>query len=70
MIQRVDRPPDARSGLAGNATWIRREQWVLHDKLMVVLDDDDVRLMVKNKPASYNPVEVVRQNIEDFRLGV
>ena len=41
-----------------------------NDKLMVVLEDDDVRLMVKNKLAGYNPVEVVRQNIEDFRLGV
>jgi hypothetical protein len=69
VIQRVDRPLDARNGLVENGKWIRREQWVLHDKLMVVLDHDDVRLMVKNKLAGYDPVEVVRQNIEDFRLG-
>jgi hypothetical protein len=60
----------ARNGLDNNGKWIRREQWVLHDKLIVGLDDDDVFQMVRTKLAGGDPAELVRQKIEDFRLGI
>jgi hypothetical protein len=60
----------ARSDLDRTGKWIRREQWVLHDKLIVALDDDDVIQMVKTKLVGGDPAELVRQKIEDFRLGM
>lgn len=47
----------------------RREQWVLHRKMVVVLNDADVRQMFEFRAAGQDPSEVIRQKIEDFRLG-
>jgi hypothetical protein len=52
------------------ARWICREQWVQHGKLIVGLHDEDVRQMVKTRLAGNDPAELVRQKIEDFRLGI
>ena len=60
----------ARKELNRTGVWIRREQWVLHDKLIVGLDDDDVLLTLKTKLVGGDPTELVRQKIEDFRLGI
>jgi hypothetical protein len=60
----------ARRELDETATWICREQWVQHNKLIVGIHDDDVRQMVETKLAGNNPAELVRQKIEDFRLGI
>jgi hypothetical protein len=59
----------ARTELDATATWICREQWVQHNKLIIGINDDDVRQMVENKLAGKDPAELVRQKIEDFRLG-
>ena len=50
------------------ARWICREQWVQHNKLIIGLDDDDIRQMVTTKTAGGDPAELIRQKIEDFRL--
>jgi hypothetical protein len=50
--------------------YVLREQWVLHDKLIVVLTDSDVRQMLSDKREGGDPAEVIRQKIEDFRLSV
>ncbi|MFF5701574.1 hypothetical protein ACFY7H_03605 [Streptomyces sp. NPDC012794] len=47
-----------------------REQWVLHDKMIVVLSDADVSQMLSDKKAGADPTELIRQKIEDFRLSV
>lgn len=47
----------------------RREQWVLHRKMIVVLNDADLRQMLEFREAGQDPSEVIRQKIEDFRLG-
>jgi hypothetical protein len=59
-------------GIAMNDTakWICREQWVQHNKLIIGLDDDDVRQMLVTKMADGDPAELIRQKIEDFRLGI
>lgn len=60
----------ARTELNATATWVCREQWIQHNKLIIALDDDDVRQMVESKIAGKDPAELVRQKIEDFRLGI
>jgi len=42
----------------------------MHGKLIVGLHDDDVRQMVRTRLADNDPAELVRQKIEDFRLGI
>ena len=59
----------ARTELDATATWICREQWVQHNKLIIGINDDDVRQMVASKIAGKDPAELVRQKIEDFRLA-
>jgi hypothetical protein len=47
----------------------RREQWVMHRKMIVTLNDADMRQMFKTHAGGQDPAEVIRQKIEDFRLG-
>ncbi len=60
----------ARRDIDKTARWICREQWVQHSKLIVGLSDDDVIQMVRTRMAGNDPAELVRQKIEDFRLGI
>ena len=60
----------ARKDLGQNARWTCREQWVQHSKLIVGLSDEDVIQMVRTKVSGGDPAELVRQKIEDFRLGI
>ena len=60
----------ARRDIDQTARWICREQWVQHSKLIVGLSDDDVIQMVRTRMAGNDPAELVRQKIEDFRLGI
>jgi hypothetical protein len=50
------------------ATWICREQWAQNGKMIVSLNDDDVRQMITTKLTGGEPTDMVRQKIEDFRL--
>lgn len=59
-----------RIGMGTSARWTSREQWVLHDKLIVSLNDDDIRQMLLSKQSGTEPSEVVQQRIEDFRLRI
>jgi hypothetical protein len=60
----------ARRAMDGLTRWICREQWIQHNKLIIGLDDDDVRQMLETKLAAGDPAELIRQKIEDFRLGI
>jgi hypothetical protein len=60
----------ARHAMNDTAKWICREQWVQHNKLIIGLDDDDVRQMLVTKMAEGDPAELIRQKIEDFRLAI
>ena len=59
----------ARGASDRSAELTRREQWILHQKLILTLNDDDLRQMLAMKQASGDPADLVRQKIEDFRLG-
>ena len=60
----------ARKELDETARWTCREQWIQHNKLIVGIHDEDVRQMVETKLGGNDPAELVRQKIEDFRLGI
>ena len=60
----------ARTDLDEAARWTCREQWVHYSKLIVGLSDEDVVQMVRIKTGGGDPAELVRQKIEDFRLGI
>lgn len=47
-----------------------REQWIAYNKLILLLNDQDVEAMLLAKSAGGQPEEVIRQKIEDFRLSL
>jgi tellurite resistance protein len=59
-----------RHGMNASAKWTRREQWVLHDKMIIALDDEDMRQMLLTKLTGKNPATLIQQRIEDFRLRI
>lgn len=59
-----------RTGLDSAARWTCREQWLLHNKLIIGLDDGDYRQMLSTAQAGGDPSELIRQRIEDFRLRI
>lgn len=52
-----------------SAELTRREQWVMHRKMIVILNDNDMRQMFEMRTSGQDSAEVIRQKIEDFRLG-
>jgi hypothetical protein len=59
-----------RNGMDRGGMYTCREQWMLHSKMIITLNDDDLRQMLENKKSGLDPEDVVRQKIEDFRLGM
>ncbi|MGG7569230.1 hypothetical protein [Streptomyces sirii] len=59
-----------RKGADRSAAYTLREQWVLHDKMIIVLDDRNVLQMLNTRLSGSTPDEVIRQKIEDFRLKI
>jgi hypothetical protein len=59
-----------RNHMNDTAKWTRREQWVQHGKMIISLDDDDVRQMITTKLVGNDPAEMIRQKVEDFRLAI
>jgi hypothetical protein len=47
-----------------------REQWVAYRKLILFLNDDDLIQMLTLKKNDQEPEQVIRQKVEDFRLGL
>ena len=49
---------------------ILREQWLVHRKLILVLDDEDIKEMLIAKSDGRAPEEILGQKIERFRLSM
>ena len=47
-----------------------REQWLVHRKLILVLDDEDVTTMLVAKSDGRQPEELIGRRIEEFRLSM
>jgi hypothetical protein len=59
-----------RKGGDNSALVTRREQWIMYGKLILVLNDDDIKQMLESKDASDEADLLIRQKIEDFRLSI
>ena len=47
-----------------------RECWAMDNKLVIVLNDDDIKNMLIAKESGNFPEEILRQKIEEFRLSM
>jgi excisionase family DNA binding protein len=59
-----------RKGCNSAAHATLEEEWRLHQKMIVVLDDSEVEQMLTRHRVGENPAYLIRQKIEDFRLGL
>jgi hypothetical protein len=57
-----------RTAADRSANVTRREQWSIYRKLIIVLNDGDLKEMISRRETGQDPSEVIRQKIEDFRL--
>ena len=57
-----------RNGGDRSAGITRQEQWAIYRKMIIVVNDDDLRQMISNMISGTNPSDVIRQKLEDFRL--
>jgi hypothetical protein len=60
----------SRVGANGSAKVTMREQWLLHNKLLIVLNDGDVEGMLLAKAAGGDPTVVLSDRIQEFRLSI
>jgi hypothetical protein len=58
-----------RNAADRSAEVTRREQWILHRKMIIVLNDHDLEQMQALFFEDDDPVKVIKQKIEDFRLS-
>ena len=47
-----------------------REVWAMHKKMIIVLDDENIKKMIIAKSYSNDPELIIRQKIEEFRLSM
>jgi hypothetical protein len=47
-----------------------REYWAMENKMVIVLNDNDVKNMILAKESGNLPEEILRQKIEEFRLSM
>ncbi|WP_059053627.1 restriction endonuclease [Paenibacillus senegalimassiliensis] len=53
-----------------SAIYTQREIWMAHSKLIIFINDTDFEQMLMLKKNGNNSEEVIKQKIEDFRLGL
>jgi len=59
-----------RKGVDGGAELTIREQWIVNNKMIIVLDDTDLENMLLSASSGGDPNKVIGQAIEDFRLSI
>jgi hypothetical protein len=59
-----------RNGADNSAIVTRREQWTVYSKLILILNDEDIKQMLEAKGAPGEADLLIRQKIEDFRLSI
>jgi hypothetical protein len=60
----------SRNGGDSSCTHTIKEVWAIQKKLIIVLDDEDIKQMLNLKAAGNNPDDVIKQKIEQFRLSL
>jgi len=59
----------SRNQCAYSAGVTQREQWAIHRKMIIMLDDADLKQMFAVQLSGGDPSDLIRQKIEDFRLS-
>ncbi|MEU8268542.1 restriction endonuclease [Sphaerisporangium sp. NPDC049002] len=59
-----------RKGPNRGASYARLDHWKEQEKMILFLEDDDLREMIRLKIAGQDPVNLIVQKIEDFRLSI
>lgn len=59
-----------RSGCNKSASLTIRELWILHRKMIIVLDDTDIETMLLAKSTNGKPEEVIGNKIMSLRLSM
>lgn len=59
-----------KGGDAAGCEHTLREQWLVHRKLILVLDDDDIKMMLLAKSDGRPAEDILGQKIEQFRLSM
>lgn len=57
-----------REGFDKSAMMTMREQWAIHGKMIIILNDRDVENMLLSKAVSGDPSTVIGEKIQCFRL--
>lgn len=52
------------------AEYSLREMWLYENKMIIVLNDDDIEQMLLEKKNANDPARILLKKIEDFRLSV
>ena len=60
----------SRIGEKKSSYLTRRDKWVIENKMVIILTDDDVEQMILAKASSNDPEEIIKQRIEEFRLKI
>ena len=60
----------SRNGASDSALHTIKEKWIIEQKLIVVLQDNEVEQMLVNKKTGNLPEIIIRQKIEDFRISL
>lgn len=60
----------SRKGIDRSSQISLREMWVHEHKMIVVLDDNDVKTMINNRKDGNDPAILIRKKIEDLRLSI
>lgn len=59
----------SRKGSGKQSDYQLRDTWQNDNKMIVVLDDDDVEQMIKDKKNDIDPAKYILKKVEDFRLS-
>jgi hypothetical protein len=60
----------SRNGGSNGSYHTCREIWAMDKKMIILLDDEDVKKMVLAKETTNTPEEIIQQKIEQFRLSM
>lgn len=59
-----------KGGDAAGCEHTLREQWLVHQKMILILDDEDIKAMLMAKADGQPPEDILGQKIEQFRLSM
>jgi hypothetical protein len=60
----------SRKGMAASGVHARKELWIGSNKMIVVLSDEDIISMLKQKKKYGSPEEIIRKSISTFRMSL